>query len=255
MKLAQLQACFQAHVLHGDNAIGQQIAGEERFATALRLGVYSQGYTARLIEVLSESFPAVQAALGPGVFSRLVADFAHECPSRFRSARQYGAQLPEWLAAKLTGPRASGVADLARFEWAMAGAFDGPDQSPLKPEGLAGFDPAQWPRLQFVFTPTLQRIDVSSNCVAWWKFACAEQPRPRRWRLTCAQHWLVWRQELAVYYRRLSQAEARTVDAALAGRTFGELCEQLSGPAAAAGLLRGWISAGMISAASVCEAA
>jgi hypothetical protein len=254
MKLAQLQECFQAHVLHGDRAIGQQTAGDARLATGLRLGVYSQGYAARLVEVLGESFPAVRAALGPRMFSRLAADFAHERPSRCRSAREYGVQLPEWLAGKLTGPRASGVADLARFEWAMAAAFDGPDQIPLKPEGLARLDPALWPRLRFAFTPTLRRMDVSSNCVAWWKFACAEQPRPSRWRLTCAQHWLLWRQELAVYYRRLSQAEARTLDAALAGRTFGELCEQLSGPAAAAGLLRGWISAGLISVASVREA-
>jgi Putative DNA-binding domain len=254
MNLAQLQQCFQAHVLRGDRAIEQQIAGDERFATALRLGVYSQGYAVRLVEVLGESFPAVQVALGPQRFAHLVSDFARERPSRSRSARAYGAELPQWFAAKLSGPRASGLADLARFEWATAASFDAPDQTSLKAEDLASIDPTQWPRLQFTFTPTLRHLTVSSNCVAWWKFACAEQRRPSRWRLTCAQHWLLWRQELAVYYRRLSQAEARTLDAALAGRTFGQLCEQLSGPVAAARLLRGWISAGLISGASAPDA-
>jgi hypothetical protein len=251
MKLAQLQQHFQAHVLRGERAIEQEIAGDGRFATALRLGVYSQGYALRLIEVLGGSFPAVQRALGPKHFGRLVDAFVHEYPSRFRSARAYGGQLPQWLAARLTGPRAAAVADLARFEWAMAAAFDAPDQTAVKPEHLASLAPTLWPRLRFAFTPSLQRVAVSSNCVAWWKFACAEYPRPPRWRLTCAQHWLVWRKDLAVYYRRLSQAEARTLDAALAGGTFGELCEQLSGPAAAATLLHGWIGAGLISEASV----
>jgi hypothetical protein len=89
-------------------------------------------------------------------------------------------------------------------------------------------------------------VNVTSNCVAWWKFACAEQPRPSRWRTTCPQQWLIWRQELAVCYRRLSQAEARSLDAALAGRNFAQLCEPLSGPSAAARLLQGWFNAGLI---------
>jgi hypothetical protein len=246
MKLAHLQQSFQSHVLEADDAIAAELAVDERFTTALRLGIYTQAYVARLIEVLAETYPAVQAALGTKSFARLIGDFVKVHPSRFRSARGYGEALPGWLAARLTGPRARGLADLARFEWAVAGAFDAADDPALTPESLAAVDPAQWPALQFTFSPTLRRVSVDSNCVAWWKFACAEQPRPHRWRAICPQHWLVWRQGLAVFYRRLSRAETSLLDAALAGRTFGELCEQLSGPAAAAALLRGWFDAGLI---------
>jgi hypothetical protein len=246
MKLAHLQQSLQAHVLEGDDAIAAEIVADERFATSLRLGVYTQAYAARLIEVLAETYPAVQAALGMNQFARLIGDFIKAHPSRFRSARAYGDELPGWLAARLTGPRARGLADLARFEWAVAGAFDAADHPALMPESLVAVDPARWPALQFTFSPTLRRLNVSSNCVAWWKFACAERPRPGRWRSTCPQQWLVWRQGLAVFYRRLSRAETSLLDAALAGRTFGELCEQLSGAAAAAALLRGWFDAGLI---------
>ena len=45
---------------------------------------------------------------------------------------------------------------------------------------------------------------------------------------------------------RLSRGETALLDAALAGRTFGELCERLSTAAAAATLLRGWFDAGLI---------
>jgi hypothetical protein len=246
MKLAQLQQAFQSHVLGGDDVIAAEIAADERFTTSLRLGIYAQAYAARLIEVLAETYPAVQAALGTDLFARLIAEYVKVRPSRFRSARAYGDALPEWLATRLSGPRAAGLADLARFEWAVAGAFDAADDPALEPASLAAVAPARWPALQFAFAPTLRRVNVSSNCVAWWRFACAEQPRPQRWRSTCPQQWLVWRQGLAVFYRRLSRAETSLLDAALAGRAFGELCEQLSDAAAAAALLRGWFEAGLI---------
>jgi hypothetical protein len=215
-----------------------------------RLGIYSNAYGARLIDVLGESFPALRMALGPTFFERSIADFVRQHPSRFRSARAYGEELSTWLATHCDGTRARGVADLARFEWAMADAFDAADAVALAPGDLSDIDPAAWPRLQFTFSPTLQRLNLTSNAVAWWRFACATQPRPSRWRVTCTQHWLIWRQDLAVLYRRLSQAETQALDAARAGSCFGELCEQLSA-AQAARLLHDWATAGLIVAATV----
>jgi hypothetical protein len=246
MKLAQLQQSFQDHVLRADPKITDEIRGDERFSTAMRLGIYTEAYAARLIEVLAATFPAVQAALGEGMFARLAGEFARHHPSRFRSARAYGEQLPDWLVARLRGPRAQGMADLARFEWTVAAAFDAADEVALGPASLAGIAPAQWPQLRFAFSPTVRRLGVTSNCVAWWSFACAQAPRPSRWRMTREQQWLVWRQELAVFYRRLSGAETQALDAGRAGATFGQLCEQLSSPAVAAGLLQGWFNAGLI---------
>lgn len=250
MRLAQLQESFQAHVLRNDAAIAQEIIADARFPTALRLGVYSDAYALRLVEVLAESFPAVQAALGVQPFAALVSEFARAHPSRFRSARDYGEELGPWLASRLTGTRAVGIADLARFEWAVAGAFDAADQPALQPADLAAVPASQWPALQFEFSPTLRCVNLTSNAVAWWRFACAAEARPSRWRPTCLQRWLVWRRDLAVFYRRLSQAEAGMLDAALSGQCFAELCETLDGAARAAGLLHGWVSEGLLSAAS-----
>jgi hypothetical protein len=245
MKLEQLQNAFQAHLLRGESGIESEIVGDARAAVPARLDVYAGAYGARLVEVLGESFPAVRMALGRKPFERCIGDFVREHPSRFRSARAYGEALSPWLAANLAGPRARGVADLARLEWAMADAFDAADAIALEPGSLAAIDPAEWPRLQFAFSPTLQRLTLTSNAVAWWKFACAAQPRPGRWRATASQRWLVWREDLAVFYRRLSPTEAQALDAARAGSCFGELCAQLS-PAQAARLLHDWFTAGLI---------
>ena len=246
MKLAQLQQSFQDHVLRADTRIVREIRADECFSTAMRLGVYTEAYAARLVEVLAETFPAVQAALGHDRFAQLAGEFARLHPSRFRSARAYGEQLPRWLAARLTGVRAQGIADLARFEWTVASAFDAADQAALAPASLAAVAAAQWPQLRFTYAPSLRRLSVASNCVAWWKFACADESRPSRWRATGSQQWLVWRQELAVFYRRLDRAECQSLDAGLAGASFGQLCEQLSTPAVAAAMLQGWFNAGLI---------
>jgi Putative DNA-binding domain len=246
MKLAQLQQSFQDHVLRDDPRIAREISGDERFPVSMRLGIYTDAYVARLIEVLAETFPAVQAALGQGLFARLAGEFARHHPSRFRSARAYGAELSPWLAGRLRGPRARGIADLARFEWTVAGAFDAANQGALTAASLAGIAPAQWPQLRFAYSPSLRRLSVTSNCVAWWKFACADASRPSRWRSTCTQQWLVWRQELAVFYRRLSGVESQALDAGLAGASFGQLCEQLPTPAVAAAMLQGWFNAGLV---------
>ena len=245
MKLEQLQHAFQAHLLRGQTGIEKEIVGDARAAVPARLGIYGSAYVARLVEVLGESFPAVRAALGRSLFERCTGEFVRQHPSRFRSARAYGEALSGWLAANLAGPRARGVAELARFEWAMAAAFDGADATALRPDSLSGIDPSQWPRLQFTFSPTLQRLNLTSNAVAWWKFACAAQPRPGRWRPAASQSWLVWREDLAVFYRRLSRTEAQALDAARDGGCFGELCARLS-PAQAARLLHDWFTAGLI---------
>lgn len=245
MKLDQLQRSFQAHVLRADAAIAGEIVGAAGYDIALRLAVYTDAYSARLVEVLAETYPAVQAAVGTQRFARLIGKFVKEHPSPFRSARDYGAQLEQWARTHLSGPQGRGISDLARFEWAVAGAFDAADCEALKAAALAAFEPTQWPQLRFGFSPTVRRVAIDSNAVSFWKSACADQARPGRWRDTCTQQWLIWRQELAVFYRRLPQAEVRALDAARSGRSFGELCEALSAPQAAVFLQR-WFSDGLL---------
>ena len=65
--------------------------------------------------------------------------------------------------------------------------------------------------------------------------------------------WLLWRQNLQNYFRSMADVEAAALDAALRGRNFGEICEDLSAwlkadeiPAAAAGLLGTWADSGLL---------
>jgi hypothetical protein len=252
MKLLELQRAFQAHVLAGTHGIEAIVPGTERFDTATRLGVYCGGYAERLTEALAQTFPAVRAALGPRAFGRLVDLLAHRSPSRHFSVRYYGEGLADLIAREIHGPRGRGASELARWEWLLAAAFDAPDYAALTRADLAAIEPAAWAGLRFALAPSLQRASLASNCVQWWKAACAEAPRPARWRIGRPRAWVAWRSELAIYFRPLGDMEAALLDAVLRDATFAEICAALAehdarrAPVQAAQLLHTWLADGWI---------
>jgi len=253
MRLAQLQRAFQAHVLSGSNAIGAHVAPARGAETAMRLAVYAEGYDARLVEALAVTYPALERALGQERFADCVRALVHRRPSRFFSVRRYGRELAELLEGELPGARGRGAAELARFEWALAEAFDAADARPLAAQDLEHIDPSRWAGLRFELVPGSQTLSLATNAVCWWQAAAHDRAPPARWRAGRSSMWLIWRRELAVYFRRLAQEEARALAALRSGASFGALCAQLArcAPAAsaslrAATLLKRWLGEGIL---------
>ncbi len=249
MRLSELQRAFQAHVLEGAGGIAAEVVGTAQFDVATRLGVYAGGYAERLIEALTHTYPALQSALGPQAFARLVGALAHRAPSRFASVREYGGDLPGLIEHELTGARGRGASDLARWEWSLAQVFDASDVEPLGAAALQREPPKRWAQLRFALVPALRRVQLTSNAVRWWQAACAQGRPPGRWRVTRPTEWVQWRQALALYFRPLAADEAHALDRLAAGETFGSVCAGLE-PLRAATLLRSWIEEGWIASAS-----
>ena len=106
--------------------------------------------------------------------------------------------------------------------------------------------------------PEHARLALEWNAPQIWAALSADGERPagRIGAPRCA--WLLWRQELGSFFRSLTDSEAAALDAAREGWPFGELCgllcEQVGeerAPPEAATLLRGWVAAGLIAAASL----
>ena len=225
MRLAELQRAFQSQVLAQASSIREALAENDPAAATERLGIYELAYRSRLSDALATAYPKVQRALGDERFNAVTRRFALEQPSSFASVRDYGAQLGDFLSHAVGGIKGHGLKDLAAFEWMLAAAFDGPDSTASTIADLAAIAPDRWPDLTFTFVPTLHRLATTSNAVQWWRAEDAQLPS--RWRKLRATQWAISRQNLAVYFRSLTDDETVALDLARAGATFGALCDTL----------------------------
>ncbi|HET7757274.1 MAG TPA: DNA-binding domain-containing protein [Steroidobacteraceae bacterium] len=255
--LARLQEEFQDYLLRGARAIEARVAGTARVPLAVRLGIYAGAYGSRLAEALAGNYPALARLLGEDDFRALAAAYVRTHDSPYFSIRCYGEGLADFLAGRAEYAQAPLLAELARWEWALAGVFDAADAGPIGPEALASIAPSEWAGLRFAWHPSLRRLALAWNAPQLWKALTEDAERPALEVLATPVEWLAWRRGLDTFFRPLAPAEAAALDAARAGASFGALCEQLAaahGPERAAGeaaaLLRGWLESGLVVAAA-----
>lgn len=253
-RLPQIQGDFQSYLLgNGPAAIEQHVVGTEKVPVATRLAIYGDGYTSRLIEALEANFPILSKLLGEEDFRTLGTAYVSSHPSPFFSIRYYGNGLAAFLANEPAYCAAPVLAELASWEWAMTEVFDAADAEPIGTEALAHVAPEKWAELRFHWHPSLRRMALAWNAPQIWK-AVSEDAEPPEVELSAApMEWLLWRQDLHTYFRSLQPGEAAALDAARAGRSFGEICDLLSAelgeaeaPPAAARFLKGWVESGLI---------
>jgi hypothetical protein len=259
MKLEELERAVQRHVRDG-GPLPAALEAAVAPPAAERWQIYVEAYRLRLTEALATQYPALAARAGRPAFAERVAAFIAATPSAHRSIRDYGRELPDYLAATARDLEDEMRAELAAFEWRLAAAFDAAPGRPAAPADLAGVAAGDWPGLRFRAVPSLARLGTSTNAVAAWRAAKAGageaedpacEPAAERHERT---EWLILRPGLDTEFRSLPADEAAALDRLLAGASFGELCEHLAatlgddGAAAlaAAGWLKGWLQAGAL---------
>jgi hypothetical protein len=244
--LAELQGDLQRHVLSGDAAIVAAVKATPAVPAATRLGVYSNAYRIRLAEALAANMPRLKELLGDEQFGTVAAAYVDAHPSQFASIRWFGDRLAQVLAQ--SQPSQPWLAELARWEWALAASFDASDAMPVGVECLATVAPDEWAGLQLQFHPSVQFLELATNAQALFKALADEATPPQPAMLERPQPWLLWRQDLKTQYRSLDAAESAGLRVTLARGTFGAMCEVLCEwhdadevPLAAAGMLKRWI--------------
>jgi hypothetical protein len=255
MSLAKLQSRFQRDVLEEKVLSLPSIVGSEEAAASERLQVYVDAYRLRLLESLSKDFPGVRGLAGPARFEGIARAYIATHASGNPSIRWYGRHMADFLQQSADDPI---LAEMARFEWAQGETFDAPDAVTAALADFATISPDRWPGMKLAFHPSIRRLDLEWNVPEVWQSIRdgADLPEPKREPAA----WLVWRRDLIVRWRSLERDEALALDAARAGACFGELCERLaeharSGDAAtrAAGLLKRWVSDGLLTATGTFE--
>lgn len=256
-RLAHIQGEFQEYLLRGAPGIEVHVVGSARVPVETRLAIYAGAYGSRLIDALAGNYPALAALLGEEDFQSLGAKYVSTHDSPYFSIRHYGEALAEFLGGHPDYADVPLLAELARWEWALSEVFDAADAEPLGAEALARVAPADWAGLRFSWHPSVRRLALRWNAPQLWKALTEETERPELSIVATPVEWLAWRCGLKTYFRSLEPTEARILDAARSGHSFGELCELLAtdqgadaAPAAAVVLLREWLSGGLIVAAA-----
>ena len=252
--LADLQQAFLAYVRGQDDGFRAAVRDGRRTDRDTLLAVYRDGYGLRLVEALGIDYPGLRAVVGPDDFDTLARAYIAATPSRHRSIRWYGAGLADFLANSPPFRDRPEAAEMARFEWALGLAFDGPDATPIAAEVLTALPAEAWETLAFTALPTLQRLTLSFEVPqAWQQRESVELGALTVGRAVAPVDWVIWRPDAETQYRSLEPDEAAMLTALVEGRSFPDLCATVApfvgedqAAARAAILLRTWIDGGMI---------
>jgi hypothetical protein len=213
------------------------IAPNSRLSSFERLEIYNRQYWFRLISVVSEDFPTLNAVLGQRRFDALILAYLAENPSTSWTLRNLGARLPAFLEShpEFAGRRHRLAVDIARLEWAYVEAFDGGHRTPLTAEDAGAVGPDSRISLQ----PHLQLLSLSypvDNLVLAAKRespetdivsnAASRRGEQARVKLTPMRreqvHLAIHRYEDSVYYRRIERETLQMLRALRAGASVAE---------------------------------
>jgi Putative DNA-binding domain len=228
-KLAHLQRHFQNYVLHEPtgNAFDQSVVATEKASSVERLGVYSNAYTARLVEILGNDYLGLQALVGTDRFEEICRAYIEETPSHHYNARWYGDRLPAFL--RLTSPwsEESSLHEMAQLDWMIGLSFDSPDETCATESDVAALAIDDWPEMVIRLSGTIRYANFSWNVADIHRALDLDKTRPKLRKHPEPQTWIVSRQDYVVRYRRLENDEAAAITAAHQGKSFGDLCEIL----------------------------
>ena len=137
----------------------QIIKPNDRLTSFERLEIYNRQYWFRILSGFAEDFPGLRAVLGGRRFDSLAKAYLTDCPSQSFTLRNLGSRLEGWLRKhpRWAGERQNLAVDMARLEWADIEAFDGKREPSLKPEELAGANPA---KLRLRLQPYISLLDL-----------------------------------------------------------------------------------------------
>jgi hypothetical protein len=248
-----LQADFQSFLLRGDERMLDRVVGSAKANAPRRLAIYYDAYRLRLLEALDSNYPVLHAWMGDDEFEKLGLAYLEAHPSTHFSIRYFGHRLSEFLASAETYRDKPYLGEMAALEWAMSEAFDALDSPGVDLDAMASIPPEAWPEMRLALHASVHRLDLRWNVPAIWKAIkedqAPEEPSAGEW----PQPWLVWRQDLKIFFRALSVDEAWAIDAARAYEPFASICEGLvewidaqNVALHAAGLLKRWMIDGMI---------
>jgi hypothetical protein len=237
MSLRTFQQGFLRSVMHP-----RDLGDEQR-----GLRVYANNIRGKLLEALHDTYEKVRGWVGQEAFEQHASAYVSQHAPSSWTLDDYGLLFPAYLGQAYA--HAPEVEELAWLDLGLRRAFSGPDAPVMLLDAVTADD---WHRVEFSLVPTLAMRQLETNAPALWA-GLATGARAAVAPATPGSGVRIWRNGLVPQFQTMAPDEFACLDLALAGGTFGEICEWLAARmppdavAAHAGtLLRRWITEGLI---------
>ena len=221
------------------------------------LQVYAHAYSARLIDVMRTDHEKLSLFLGDKDFVRLIGAYVASHPSQVRSLRNYGEELPDFLA-KSDHVDAARAGQLCYFERTLMDVYDAASAAQLPADALTALTPEQWPSLSLTAHPSARLFVDTTAAIPTWQLCAKHSGTSRDWPSYegSGEAWLLWRDRSRVcQFRHLDNAEHHAATHMLFGKkSLAETAEELMRivdadqlAPALHGFLRTWLTDGLVS--------
>lgn len=239
MNLRDLQARFASTLRGGPAVEGLDGRG---------MAVYTNRYRDQLVASLRDTYAKTRLWLGSGVFDELAEAYVAAHPPASWTLSAYGETYIGWLDSHY--PADPEIGELAWLDWHLRQTLTGPDARPI---GLDGLVSADWEAVEMRFVPTLRFRWTRSNAAAIWHALASETMPPAAEIFDVDAGVRVWRRDCSPRFASMLAPECACLDLALAGASFGEMCEALTrlhepdtAARQAGALLRSWVEDGIV---------
>ncbi len=225
----------QALIGLGRDQLETVVRRSKNLTASERVGIYAYAYYARLLECLRESFPILRKVLGEELFQPIALEYLRRYPSTSYTLDRLGDRLARFLeetrAAEAGEPPAwpEMLADLARFEHAIARVFDGPGlegEPPFSIEALRAIGAERFAEARLIPSPALRLVTHRFPLNALYTAARGvpegeefEIPAPIE---PLEEHVALCRLEFVVRRHPLLPVEHALLQALVEGKTVGE---------------------------------
>lgn len=196
---------------------------EDALSAAERLAIYRNTFAGVIVNAMRLTYPVVARLVGAEFFEGAVQLFLADNPPRSAYLNDYGDGFDGFLARL---PQAAGLRylpDVARLEWAVAGAALAADAPMLDPVSLTRFRPEELEALRLSPHPSLRIVTLTTPADAIWRaIDGGNEDALAAIRIEGPPFALVMhRGAEGIMFRRLSEPEHRLTAALAAGAPIG----------------------------------
>jgi hypothetical protein len=238
--------------LRKQDSLKIEVALMEKPVSKPGLRAYIHAYSSRLTEALDNDHPCLGAYLGDSLWQEMCTGYIAQYPSQYRSLRNFGDLLPEYLLHAEAFKKNPEIAELAKIERQLLDCFDAPDAASIEFTELLSISEQAWPNLTLKFHPSLKLLTNKYNTFAVWQAMKDQQAPPAL--VTLDNYWIIWRDsDRVTNFRSIDFEEYRSLLYFLRGDNFSQLCQSLleahsieEVPVLALGYIKAWFAEGWV---------